>query len=165
MPYNSEWPAFCCAMLVAPDGRYLLEKRPREGRRRAGQLTCFGGSREPRCPEDPAREETPEECLVRELREELGWSIDPASAHRAVSLVNDGRELTFRVGWRVPRNGLIAWFYRAPAPPEGTKLVTEPGHSAVWLTREEIAKADMSSWHRAVFEAEWAGLNEARASR
>ena len=51
-----------CA-LVDADGRVLLSQRP-EGKALAGLWEFPGGKLEPG--------ETPEECLVRELREELG---------------------------------------------------------------------------------------------
>ena len=51
-----------CA-LVDPDGRVLLAQRP-EGKAMAGLWEFPGGKVEPG--------ETPEACLIRELREELG---------------------------------------------------------------------------------------------
>ena len=51
-----------CA-LVDADGRVLIAQRP-EGKQLAGMWEFPGGKVEPG--------ETPEECLVRELREELG---------------------------------------------------------------------------------------------
>ncbi len=51
-----------CA-LVDPDGRVLLAQRP-EGKALAGLWEFPGGKLEPG--------ETPEACLIRELREELG---------------------------------------------------------------------------------------------
>jgi 8-oxo-dGTP diphosphatase len=51
-----------CA-LVDPDGRVLIAQRP-EGKQLAGLWEFPGGKVE--------KGETPEECLIRELREELG---------------------------------------------------------------------------------------------
>jgi 8-oxo-dGTP diphosphatase len=57
-----------CA-LVDADGRVLLSKRP-EGKALAGLWEFPGGKLEPN--------ETPEDCLVRELHEELGIQVKTA---------------------------------------------------------------------------------------
>lgn len=57
-----------CA-LVDPDGRVLVAQRP-EGKPLAGLWEFPGGKM--------AEGESPEACLVRELAEELGISVDPA---------------------------------------------------------------------------------------
>jgi 8-oxo-dGTP diphosphatase len=57
-----------CA-LVDADGRVLLSKRP-EGKALAGLWEFPGGKLEPN--------ETPEDCLVRELHEELGIHVKTA---------------------------------------------------------------------------------------
>ena len=57
-----------CALIDA-DGRVLISKRP-EGKALAGLWEFPGGKLEPG--------ESPESCLVRELREELGISVKPA---------------------------------------------------------------------------------------
>ena len=57
-----------CA-LVDADGRVLIAQRP-EGKSMAGLWEFPGGKVEPG--------ETPEEALIRELREELGISVKPA---------------------------------------------------------------------------------------
>src|SRR5579859_7212422 len=61
----SPWPKYVCAILEDAEGRFLLESRLDDARLAAGRLTCFGGRRED--------DESPEECLRRELREELNW--------------------------------------------------------------------------------------------
>lgn len=58
------------AALVAPDGRVLVQRRP-QGSDFAGLWEFPGGKIEP--------DETPEAALVRELYEELGIEVDPAS--------------------------------------------------------------------------------------
>lgn len=57
-----------CA-LVDADGRVLIAQRP-QGKAMAGLWEFPGGKLEP--------DETPEECLVRELSEELGITTKPA---------------------------------------------------------------------------------------
>jgi 8-oxo-dGTP diphosphatase len=57
-----------CA-LVDADNRVLISKRP-EGKALAGLWEFPGGKLEPG--------ETPEECLIRELQEELGVTTKPA---------------------------------------------------------------------------------------
>jgi 8-oxo-dGTP pyrophosphatase MutT (NUDIX family) len=59
-------PDYACAVIEDGRGWLLLQLRPAEARYAAGQLTCFGGKREPG--EDDLA------CLRRELVEELGWA-------------------------------------------------------------------------------------------
>ncbi|MBI3866338.1 MAG: NUDIX domain-containing protein, partial [Planctomycetia bacterium] len=84
-----DWPKYVCAILEDAEGRLLLESRPDDARLAAGRLTCFGGLRE--------AGESPEECLRRELREELAW--EPATIEMRVALRVAGE--------------LTAWFYLA----------------------------------------------------
>ncbi len=58
------------AALVAEDNRILIQRRP-VGKQMAGLWEFPGGKIEPR--------ETPEDALVRELREELGIAVDVSS--------------------------------------------------------------------------------------
>jgi 8-oxo-dGTP diphosphatase len=57
------------AALIDRDGRLLVQQRP-EGKSMAGLWEFPGGKLEP--------DETPEECLIRELKEELGIATDTA---------------------------------------------------------------------------------------
>lgn len=142
---EKNWPRFCCAIVRGADGRYLLEQRPAQSQRAAGLMTCFGGTRE--------EGEEPTACLRRELREELGLSemdVEMLGFQRAVTLHRRGE--------------LVAWFYSASvALPRDVRLVTEPGHEAVWLSEDEVrAEERLSSWHRAALSAFIKGEAEAR---
>jgi 8-oxo-dGTP pyrophosphatase MutT (NUDIX family) len=127
------WPRYACAILEDAHGRLLLEKRPGDARLAAGKLTCFGGWRE--------AGESPEECLRRELREELGW--EPRSPERQVEL-------------RV-RNELVAWFYHAPLDVGVDQLRVAPGREAILVPRQSLATYPLSGWHAAVLCAWLAG--------
>lgn len=142
---EKNWPRFCCAIVRGADGRYLLEQRPAQSQRAAGLMTCFGGTRE--------EGEEPTACLRRELREELGLSegvVEAMEFQHAVTLYRRGE--------------LVAWFYAASAAlPSEVRLVTEPGHEAVWLSENEVrAEERLSSWHRAALAAFFMGEAEAR---
>lgn len=131
---RADLPRYCCAILETADGRLLLERRPPTAARAAGRITCFGGTREPG--------ESPDACIRRELCEELGWC--PEHLEHALVLRRAGR--------------VLAWFYRAEAPPDGTIIRTEPGYEALWAPRAGLAAIDLSPWHRAALEAYAAGL-------
>jgi 8-oxo-dGTP pyrophosphatase MutT (NUDIX family) len=127
------WPRYACAILEDPQGRLLLEKRPDDARLAAGKLTCFGGRRE--------AGESPEECLRRELREELGW--EPRSPKRQVEL-------------RV-RNELVAWFYHASLDVGPDQLRVAPGFEAILVPPQSLANYPLRPWHAAVLRAWLAG--------
>jgi 8-oxo-dGTP pyrophosphatase MutT (NUDIX family) len=128
-----DWPQYACAILEDGSGRLLLESRPHDARLAAGKLTCFGGRRHDG--------EAPEECLLRELREELNW--EPRTLEKCVEL---------RVGGE-----LIAWFYRGTLDVEVERLVVAPGHRALLVPREQLTGVPLSLWHAAVLEAWIAG--------
>ena len=123
------WPQYACVILEDPQGRLLLESRPKDARLAAGQLTCFGGRREPG--------ETPEACLRRELREELNW--EPATVEQCLELWVAGN--------------LVAWFYHAPLDVGLDQLRPAPGHHPRLVSREELAGLPVSPWHAAVLSA------------
>jgi 8-oxo-dGTP pyrophosphatase MutT (NUDIX family) len=123
------WPHYVCAIVEDAEGRLLLESRPDGARLAAGKLTCFGGLRE--------ADETPEQCLRRELREELNWS--PRALEKRVELWVAGE--------------LVAWFYYAELDVEIDRLRPAPGHEARLVSREELSSLPVSPWHAAVLRA------------
>lgn len=128
-----DWPEYSCAILEDGEGRLLLEERPDSARFAAGKLTCFGGRRE--------AGESPEQCLRRELREELNW--EPARVDRCVELWIAG----------APK----AWFFHATlvAPFDLSKIA--PGHRGVFVSKESLPQLPVSPWHAAVLAAWLAG--------
>ena len=121
-----KWPEYVCAILEDVEGRLLLESRPEDARLAAGRLTCFGGRRE--------AGETPEECLRRELREELTW--EPQTFDKRVELCVAG--------------DLVAWFYHAVLDVGIDQLRVTPGYKALLVSRQELAALPVSPWHAAV---------------
>jgi 8-oxo-dGTP pyrophosphatase MutT (NUDIX family) len=126
-------PQYVCAILEDPEGRLLLESRPDGALLAAGRLTCFGGRRE--------AYETPEECLRRELREELNW--EPRTIEKRVELWIAG--------------DLVAWFYHAVLDVEPEQLDIAPGYQALLVPRQELSSHPVSPWHAAVLGAWLAG--------
>ena len=126
-------PPYVCVILhEEATGTLLLEQRPDDAAKAAGQLTCFGGTREDG--------EGAAACAVRECAEELGWAPPAASLRRAVDLYVDG--------------ALIAWFYEAAAPARDAPLRFEEGRSGVWLdVHSAIDHPKLSSWHECVLRA------------
>ena len=126
-------PPYVCVILhEEATGQLLLEQRPDDAAKAAGQLTCFGGTREDG--------EGAAACAVRECAEELGWAPPAASLRRAVDLYVDG--------------ALIAWFYEAAAPARDAPLRFEEGRSGVWLdVHSAIDHPKLSSWHECVLRA------------
>jgi len=103
------------AGLVFHDGRLLITQRPLESH--LGGLWEFpGGKREPN--------ETFEDCLRRELREELG--IDVEVGERIESITHMYPEKTVRLD-----------FFRCMAPGQEPKALGCP--ALFWVNREELA--------------------------
>lgn len=123
------WPQYVCAILEDAEGRLLLESRPNDARLAAGRLTCFGGRRE--------AAESPEECLRRELREELSW--EPQTLEMQVAL------------W-VARE-LVAWFYHAELNVSTEQLCVEPGCKALLVSSLALSDLPVSPWHAAALSA------------
>jgi 8-oxo-dGTP pyrophosphatase MutT (NUDIX family) len=137
---STPFPDYCCAILRNPSGLYLMEKRPVfEADPQRPRITCFGGTRHDN--------EHPDDCIRRELLEELGWTINPSA-------------LEFRLRLTGTRNNQpreIAWFYRTAAPSDESALTLEPGVEALWLTFEQTQELSVSAWHRVALAAERAG--------
>lgn len=123
------WPKYACCILEDSEGRFLLESRPADARYAPGQLTCFGGRRE--------AAETPEQCLRRELREELGW--EPRTIEKNVELRVAG--------------DLVAWFYHAALEVGLDQLQIASNHRAVLVSRLALPGLPVSPWHAAVLAA------------
>lgn len=129
---EAELPPYCCVIFVkhtAPNEppELFVEQRPASARVAGGQLTCFGGKRNPG--------EEPLAALMRECEEELGWT--PPDVVRACDLFVDGQ--------------LTAFFYLAAAPPPGTPLRFEAGVEGVFI--ESVTDPRLSPWHSAVLQA------------
>ena len=132
-----QWPKYVCAILEDAEGHLLLESRRDDARLAAGRLTCFGGRREPG--------ETPEECLRRELREELSW--EPQTIEKRVELWVAGE--------------LVAWFYHAVLDAGIDQLRVAPGCKALLISRLELSARPVSPWHAAVLDAWMEGRSTA----
>lgn len=120
---------YACALLRDVRGTCVLQLRPANARHAANQLTCFGGRCEPG--------ETAEECLARELHEELDWR--PSYIPSATVYLCDSQ-------------GLIATFHPLVLPTD-IAFRTEPGFVAVYAPPVSLPGLPISPWHRLVLEA------------
>jgi len=117
-----------------------VEVRPSTAARAAGKLTCFGGKRE--------SGESGVECVLRELREELGGWQPAYTPRRAVDLHVDGH--------------LVAWFFEAEGPSAKTPLNFEVGRDGLWLPLQDLLNdSRLSPWHAAVLRAHSEGARVA----
>lgn len=126
---RGEPPPYCCAILYCPERGYLLEQRPMGIRDAPGMITCFGGGRE--------QGEVPEECVRRELHEELG--IDPGPLSLRVRFFINNRE--------------TAWFFEGAAPRTLEGATGALVRRAVWVSAVDLGTARLSGWHRPVLLA------------
>lgn len=129
-------PDYACAIIHVGDDELLFEQRGTDARYAAGQLTCFGGRRH--------EGESVEDCLLRELQEELQWQ--PDSFNKACEL------------WLGDR--YIADFFDCALDLPVASLRCEHGRSAVVISAAYINEAALSPWHRAVLEGLAAGKDE-----
>ena len=104
-----------CAAVIKINGRYLLTSRP-PGKHLAGQWEFPGGK--------VNINETSHDCLVRELREELGVNIIPL-------------EVIYSITYEYPEKKVFLEFFKAaptglmdfnPIPHEGQKIRWEEPH-------------------------------------
>lgn len=98
------------AAVVIEGGRVLLTRRP-GGTHLAGHWEFPGGKLEP--------DESPEEALARELREEIGVEVE----------VGEVLDVTF---WRYPSKSVLLLFYRTRITGGELRDLQVAGH--VWAT-------------------------------
>lgn len=132
------YPEYCCAILVDDQSRFLLQLRPSWSKHAPDKLVCFGGRRE--------QNEDPDQCIARELREELNWCPD---------------ELTMTLELWTGEH-LRAWFYVAQFDVELSTIQTEPGFEAKLISVDRLAEHPLSDWHRTVLEAYLRGAKSVR---
>lgn len=102
------------AAVIERGGRYLLTQRT-GGSHLAGLWEFPGGKRR--------RDESLEECLKRELREELAVEIE----------IGEKLETTT---WPYPERIVVLHFFRCDLA--GGEVAPQEGQAAVWVTPEEL---------------------------
>ena len=111
--------------VIERDGRFAMQ------RSKYGEYKIPGGAPDPG--------ETYEEALVREVREETGLVVDPASIEE-IGATLEMREDALKKGVKFVRH---TYFYRCRAGEEVgetnmTRSEIELGFTLVWATRDEI---------------------------
>lgn len=107
-------PVIVAAAVIVDQERVLLTQRP-GGTHLAGAWEFPGGKLE--------AGESPEEALVREIREELGVAI----------VVDDALDVTF---WRYPTKDVLLLFYRARITEGAVQHLGVAAH--VWATADAL---------------------------
>jgi 8-oxo-dGTP pyrophosphatase MutT (NUDIX family) len=94
---------------------------------------------------------------VRELREELGWTVEVGMFELAVWLVNEGAPIVRRA-CTIPRGGTVAWFYRArDLAISEWPVQTEEGYAAEWREWDAALQSELGLWHRLPLKVEREG--------
>ena len=122
-------PDYACAIISVDSDSYLLEQRDDKAQFAAGMLTCFGGRRN--------ADESPIDCLQRELHEELHWQ---AAALNKVCALWVGEHY-------------IADFFHCTLNVDLTELRFEKNRCGQIIHIGDIPNSNISPWHRAVFDA------------
>jgi 8-oxo-dGTP diphosphatase len=96
----SQHRGFSCAILTDPCGRYLFQKRDDiPSVVHAGKTGFFGGQRE--------SGETPLQCIVREVYEEIGYLLPPERFEYFLSHDVSGNLGEFFIARNVPSDNLV----------------------------------------------------------
>lgn len=110
----SESPTLVAAAVIVAGDRVLLTQR-KGGTHLAGRWEFPGGKLEPG--------ESPEDALVREIREEIGVKVR----------VGDVLDVTF---WRYPTKDVLLMFYRCEITSGEVRDLEVAAHA--WVTRDEL---------------------------
>ncbi len=112
---------FVCAAVIKLNGKYLLTSRP-PGKHLAGRWEFPGGKLD--------ENETPQACLIREIKEELGVDIIP------------GRKI-FTIEYKYPEKEVHLEFYSAiPLDVDDFSPFPHDGQQIKWELPEYLNKVD-----------------------
>ncbi len=134
-------PDYACAIISVDTDSYLLEQRDNTALYAAGMLTCFGGRRN--------ADEEVIACLQRELHEELNWQAPDLELACAL--------------WVAER--YVADFFHCRLNVPVSQLTFEAHRSGRIVHKSALADAEISPWHRAVFDAFHAQEQEVRLAQ